>query len=511
MHLTKPAVPSRWRAGCAAVLVATIAAIPAASAFVLGRTGGGGVTVQVKRAGPGQGARTVGGLRVVDGSTAEVLAATTLGMRGKVKVNPPPGVEFAVASVTRPKGLREGVSPVFAYDGSAPARLRIALEPVTAMVGVSALVIRRLAAPGSMVATLGPVTIAGPDGVAVSIAGALFTPLFNDTSAFLRWVDTGEAVQRARQRQLVLQDQGLSDEPSTRIVDRPLAPDLRIEGELTTDGPDVTGELRVVDPTTGEVLERLAVDTQGRDWGDLLAEVSRQVAKRLRARRTTTTTTSTTVSTRVSTSSTSPTLPTTTTSTSARPTTTTTLASRPCTSVIPASFCRCSGGSHTTCTSDAICQQSGEDTCVDVVGHTVVTFRLAGSGARLGALQIDGGGDGLVDVPGGVGVRIGCGSAGITEWSPVPVSADDIVCPTFYHPDTTVTVTARRDLPPLPFLGDLYCASTFTGFSGTGGCAGMGDCTKLGCTCSIVTGAEKTEIVATYESIGSGCVPAAAP
>jgi hypothetical protein len=182
-----------------------------------------------------------------------------------------------------------------------------------------------------------------------------------------------------------------------------------------------------------------------------------------------------------------------------------------CTSIIPASFCACTGGDHRTCTSDALCETYGEGQCVDHVGHTVVTFRLAGSGARLGALQIDGGGDGLVDVLGGVGVRIGCGSAGFTEGNPVPVPAVDTACPTFYHPGTTVTITARRELPPSPFLGDLFCASTFTGFSGAVDCAGMGDCNKNTCSCSIVTGTEKTEIVANYDAQGTGCIPAAAP
>jgi len=510
MHLAKPAAPRCWRQRCAAVLVGTLMATSGASAFVLGRTGGGAVTVQVKRAGAGPAARTVGGLRIVDGSTAEVLAATGLGARGKVKIGPPPGVVFAVASIARPKGLREGVSQPFAYDGGAGRKLRIALEPVGTLTTARAVFVRRpLGAPGGMVATLGPVTIAGPDGAPVSIAGPLFTPLFNDTSDVLRWVDTSEAVRRARQRELDLQDQGLAD-PSTHIDDRQLAPDLRIEGELTTDGRDASGELRIVDPTTGQVLERLAVDTQGHDWGALLAELARRVAERLRDRHPTTTT-STTVSTMVSTTSTSATLPPPTTSTSTPPTTTTTLASRPCTSVIPASSCRCSGGNHTACASDAICEQLGEDTCVDVVGHTVVTFRLAGSGARLGALRIDGGDDGVMDGSRGVGIRTGCGSAGITEWVPAPVSGDDLVCPTYYHPGKTITVTARRFLPPSLFRGNLYCASTFTGFSGAAGCAGMGKCNKHSCTCTIVTGAEKAEIVATYASVGGGCIPAAAP
>src|SRR5262249_51670673 len=290
MLLAKSAAPRCWRQRCAAVLVSSLVTISGASAFVLGRTGGGAVTVQVKRAGAGPAARTVGGLRIVDGSTAEVLAATGLGARGRVKIGPPPGVVFAVASIARPKGLREGVSRPFAYDGGARLTLRIALEPTRPLApGRRAGARRPPAVPGGLVATLGPVTIAGPDGVPVSIAGPLFTPLFNDTSDVLRWVDTSEAVRRARQRELDLQDQGLAD-PSTHIDDSPLAPDLRIEGELTTDGRDASGELRIVDPATGQVLERLAVDTQGHDWSALLAELARRGGPRRRARAPTSTT-----------------------------------------------------------------------------------------------------------------------------------------------------------------------------------------------------------------------------
>ena len=348
-------------------------------------------------------------------------------------------------------------------------------------------------------------------GTRVPIGGPLFTPLFADTSDFMRWVDTSEALQRVRQRELDLQDAGASD-PSTRIVDQPLAPDLRIEGELASDGHTVTGELRIVDPATGEVFDHIAVDTQGRDWPDLVAELALELASRLRNHRvtTTTSTTSTTTTTASSTSSTTATAPSTTTTSSSSPTTTVP-AGDTCTSIFPASFCECTGGNHLTCTSDALCETSDEGQCVDHVGHTVVTFRLAGSGGRLGALQIDGGDDGLVYVHGGVGVRIGCGSAGFTEGNPVPVPAAYTVCPTFYHPGTTVTITARRELPPSPFLGGPFCASTFTGFSGAVDCTGMGDCNKRTCSCSIVTGTEKTEIVATYEAQGTGCIPAAAP
>jgi len=482
------------------------------------RSTAGVVAVQLRRAGNGSPARTAGGLRIVDGSTAEVLAAASVGARSKAKLGAPAGVEFAVASVARPKGLREAVSDVFRVDGDGVLKLKMMLEqsPATASVRGAALrspalPVSPLAASGSPVATLGPVTI-DVGGARVRIDGPLFTPLFNDTSDFTRWVDTSEALQRARQHELALQETGAAD-PSTLIVDRPLAPDLRVEGALAIDGHTVTGELRIVDPATGEVLDRLAVDTSGRDWSDLLAELAGELATRLRNRRVTTSTastTSTTTTTASSTSSTTATIPATTTTSSA-PTTTTVPGGGTCTSVIPASFCQCTGGNHLTCTSDALCEAYSEGQCVDHVGHTVVTFRLAGSGARLGALLIEGGHDGLVDMPGGVGVRIGCGSAGFTQGNPVPVPAADTACPTFYHPGTTVTITARRKLPPSLYLGDLFCASTFTGFSGVVGCAGMGHCNKNTCSCTIVTGTEKTEIVATYDADGTGCIPAAAP
>src|SRR5262249_5469516 len=94
-------------------------------------------------------------------------------------------------------------------------------------------------------------------------------------------------------RELDGQEPGASA-PPPRTVTQPLAPDLRIEGALASDGHTVTGELRIVDPVAGEVLDRITVDTQGRDWSDLVAELAREVANRLRNRRVTTTTTSTT-------------------------------------------------------------------------------------------------------------------------------------------------------------------------------------------------------------------------
>jgi len=109
MHLAKPSL-SRWRRPAAACLVMMVV-LPAT------RSRAGVVAVQLKRAGSGPPAKTAGGLRVVDGSTAEVMAATSVGARSKAKLGAPAGVEFAVASVARPKGLREAVSDIFRFDG----------------------------------------------------------------------------------------------------------------------------------------------------------------------------------------------------------------------------------------------------------------------------------------------------------------------------------------------------------------------------------------------------------
>jgi hypothetical protein len=94
MHLAKPSL-SRWRRPAGACLVAVL---PAAG-LLAARSSAGVVAVQLKRAGTGSPAKTAGGLRIVDGSTGEVLAATRVGARSKAKLGAPAGVEFAVASL----------------------------------------------------------------------------------------------------------------------------------------------------------------------------------------------------------------------------------------------------------------------------------------------------------------------------------------------------------------------------------------------------------------------------
>lgn len=274
------------------------------------------VAVQLKKMGGGPARKTVRGLRIVDGSTGEVLAASRVGATGKATLRPRAGVAFAVASVGRPSGVREGVSPIFRYEpGARAVKLKIPLRPASgpafggaATAGVPRAVapIQSLVAPpGSPVATMGDVTMSGADGGG-SISGPLFTPLFNQTSDQITWVETGDTFTGARQHELDLQNQGRTD-PATQISDNAIPPDLVVEGTLTYDGSRVTGELRVVDPRTGEVVVRIPVDVDEGDWAKLMDDLARELARRLRERAaTTTTTTSTTGTSATTTTPTSP-------------------------------------------------------------------------------------------------------------------------------------------------------------------------------------------------------------
>ena len=300
--------------------------------------------------------------------------------------------------------------------------------------------IRTLVAPrGSPVATLGDVTMSGADGGG-SISGPLFTPLFDQTSDTIIWVETGDTFTRARQGELDLQNQGRTD-PATHIDDNPIPPDLVVDGTLQYDGSRVTGELRIVDPRTGEVIARIPVDVDEGDWSKLMEQLARELARRLRERAATTSTTTSTTGTSVTS-----TTPTSSTTTFTQPggTSTTLPAGGTCTSVIPASYCEC-GGLGGVCTSDADCQRRGGTTCVDHVGHTLVTYRLAGTGGLLGAIKIDGSEYGLWGPsPTAVLVRGGCGTNAFLQGSVPPLQLAETVCPTYYHPGAEITLQAWR-------------------------------------------------------------------
>jgi hypothetical protein len=363
------------------------------------------------------------------------------------------------------------------------------------------------AGPGG-VATMGPVTLASPGGGPVSISGPLFTPLFNQTSDVLTWVSTDEGFLRARQREFDLQNQGRTD-PSTHLTDSRIPPGLVVEGELQSDGNHVTGELRIVDADTGEVIVRIPVDTDIGDWAELLEDLARELARRLRERSTTTTTTTTT------TSSTTGSVPTTTPTPGSPATSTTIPTGGECVSVIPASYCACTdlGGA---CHSDADCVRRGGTTCVDVIGHTLGTYRLAGSGGRLGAIKIDGSEYGAWGVGGtGVLIRGGCGTAAFLQGAVPPVNPGEEVCPAYYHPGAVIELQAKREMSALtaPPGGGIYCRSRFVGWSGDVACSGLGSCDDLICRCGAMARTGPFEVVATWEAVddGGGCVPASVP
>lgn len=484
------------------VLLAAVSPLPA-------RAPRATLTVRLTKRGSGPRAKTVGTMQIVDGSTGEILVDTRVGANGQVTLRPGAIVGFAVASVVRPRATREGVSDVFRFD---PATRKMVVVPlhVVAPAIPSPAVIGLHAPDDRGVATMGSVTLT-EGGRAVLLGDALLTPLFNGTTDFLRWVDTSPQFLAARRRELALQDAGKTD-PSTRIVDTPLAPDVRIEGELASDGGRVTGEIRLVDPDSGETLARVPVDAPAGDWSALLEALAGEIARALRQLATTTTTSTTTSTSSSSTTATGTTGVPTTTLTSSSSSTTTSLPPGTCTSILPASFCACTGGIQSPCTSDAFCQTYGEGTCVDRVGHTLVTYELAGSGGRLGAIGVNGTEVGLYDVvmggQHGLGALGNCGTAALTQGLIVPLDPGMTTCAAYYHPGAALTLTAKKAIVgPQP-----YCPSLFTGWSGAVACTGMGTCDASTCTCTATTGMQNAQIVATYEAQESGgCVPASAP
>ena len=492
--------------------IATVLAVGAlcAASTIGARPAARGVALQLKRMGDGPGKKTVRAAQVVDGSTGEVLLASKVGAAGKVVLRPQSTPAFVVASVARPSGLRQGVSDVFRYEPGTGLKLKLKLERAAATVLTRSTPIATFVGAGG-VATMGAVTISTAGSGPVSISGPLFTPLFNQTSDLLTWVETGEAFLRARQRELDLQSQGAID-PSTQISDSRIPPGLIVEGELTADGDHVTGELRIVDADTGEVIARIPVDTDIGDWAKLLDDLARELARRLRERPTTTTTTTST-----STTSTMDTGPTTTVTTGPPGSTTTTMpAGGECVSVLRDSYCACTGLGG-ACHSDADCAVRGGTTCVDVIGHTLGTYRLAGTGGRLGAIKIDGTEYGAWEGIGGSGVLIrgGCGTAAFTQGGVTPVAPGDTVCPAYYHPGAVIDLQAKREMSALtaPPGGGIYCSSRFIGWSGDVTCSGLGTCDDQVCRCGTMAKTGPFEVVATWEAVddGGGCVPASAP
>lgn len=498
------------------VVVCTLALVVPEPSFA--RPPKGTVTVRARKLGRGA-ADAARFLRIVDAATGEVLLGAELGANGTATLRPPDTVAFAIATVARPGNLRVGVSRLFRLDPSKRLRLAVPLKPVKT--DATELTprrggIRSLAIPGAPVATMGHVTVSS-GGYATSIGNSLLVPLFNQTNDLFTWVESSTEFVIRRARELDLRRDGRTDRLD--FDDHRIPPDLQIEGDIMIDADgNVTGEITIVDPNTGEVLERIPIDTTAENLHDALAEIARRIAERMRQRASTTTTTTTTTTTSSNSSSTTP-ASTTPTSTNPPPPTTTTLPPpADCTSILPASYCECSGGNHMTCTTHAYCASIGQGTCIDHVGHTKVTFAFAGQGGRLGAVQIatpedDDFNDGLFDFNNGQGVGVlgGCGTPAFTQGTVPPLALDKTSCAAYYHPGTLIVVRAAQHLIGAPHEPP-WCLSDFDGFSGPTGCAGPGTCANGVCTCSFVAGSGDQQLTISYSArTNPSCDPPAVP
>jgi|GEM_PF-6463070 len=492
----------------AACAVALVAPQPSPA-----RSKKGEITVRLRKVGGGRPAKTVRALRIVDASTGEVLLATNVRPNGTTALRPLGGVAFAIGTVARSTGTRTGVSRIFRFDPPKRGKIDVRLRPIPGRLnGASAR--RTSAAPGSLVATMGHVTISD-GGYASSFGDAMFTDLFNATSDVITWVESSTGFIVARARELALQNEGRTD-PSTHIDDRLIPPDVQIEGDLIVDpSGHATGEILLVDPRTGEVIERIPIDLDAESWRDLAEQIAKRIAEILRRRATTTTTTSTTTTSSSSSSSTTSTTPSSTTSTTGTPPTTTTLPSGRCRSVLPASFCECSVGGG-VCTTARDCVLGG--TCVDHVGPTLITFRFAGSGGRLGALQIatpndTDFNDGLFDVNNGQGVGVlgGCGTPAFTQGTVYPLPLDRVSCAAYYHIGTEIVIQAAQNLTAAGAPGPgqpNWCNAVFSAFSG---CAAETGCANGKCGCILTAHGPPETVTVTYTAVSGSCIEPAIP
>src|SRR5262249_36262727 len=132
-----------------------------------------GVLLQLKRMGGGPARRTVRSVHVVDASTGEVLLTSKIGARGKLVLTPPSAPAFAVASVATPKGLRTGVSNVFRFAPGTRLKLKVPLQRPSGGVPQSHRISTVTFVASGGVATMGAVTITGPNGVTVPITDPL--------------------------------------------------------------------------------------------------------------------------------------------------------------------------------------------------------------------------------------------------------------------------------------------------------------------------------------------------
>jgi hypothetical protein len=420
--------------------------------------------------------------RLLDGSTVEVLAMKKIGRarRATFRLRGPVVGVVAVDVLARHAIGASGVSAFFRHDtGTTRLAVSLGAPRATTRANPAATASGR---EGTVVG-MSDIFYQQPGGT-VDLDARILGPLFRETSPEgVRWVDLTAEVRAARNRELDLQAQGLTD-PSTRIRDDPLAPDLRVEGELQSDGEHVTGEIRLVDPTTGEPVARFPIDGTPEDLDEVLNRVIRRLRREILARHPTTTTTSTT-STIASTS-------TTVTTTTMQGTTTTTPGE--CTSLSSLYSCFCGGvfGVH-PCATNAECPKDS-GACLDYFAtHPKVSFRIQGRGAFLPTIWWDSPVGLLAEQsPSHTYSLVQCGPPDAAGWGGA--------CPVYFDAGTELTLHTSRYISGmyLPDNQHVYCGIMFTGWSGAVSCNGLGSCQGNSCFCSATVGQQDSEIVATF-------------
>lgn len=230
----------------------------AAVAVAAGKARLGALTLKVTGGPPP--AKTLRQLAFIAADTGEVVAVEGLGKRAKTVLRPAPGVLFAAVADVGVRGTRSGVSRVFRVDPSVaavatvkPQRGPSAVATASATGGVTA---ATGGASGGFIGTMGSVSVQGGSNRTGSISAGLLTGVFDGThDGGARWVNTDQRFLDQHTRELQLQADGKLD-PSTPVRDELLQPNARVEGDLAIDGGRMTGEIRIVDPATGEVIHR---------------------------------------------------------------------------------------------------------------------------------------------------------------------------------------------------------------------------------------------------------------
>lgn len=231
--------------------------------------------VKLTRAGGGKAAA---GVTLVDASTTRVVAAAVLRPPFRTRLDAGPSTYYLAGDVVRFGRAVGGVSALFAVGDE--RKLRVVL-PLVERPGASpavATVVTRGAGAGQPVATMGPVLLIGPEG-GETVDGAFLTVLFNETHdpCGLVWVDSSEYVLEVRQRDLDLQQQGLLN-PLTPIRDERTLPTIRVEGTFFEDGTGVSGDLRLVDIATGQILASRHFEGRRRGFYSSYIEWGKQLA-----------------------------------------------------------------------------------------------------------------------------------------------------------------------------------------------------------------------------------------